>query len=97
MFKVKAVRPEWVTLIASAFFLAGFNSVLWQHLFEITAADEELDVVIAQLVVGWVGLQGLRHARQQLLKTAQKALGNDGVVTEKERQSEPPVSATSSP
>ncbi|POA17415.1 phosphoethanolamine transferase [Pseudomonas sp. FW300-N1A1] len=41
MFKVKAVRPEWVTLIASAFFLAGFNSVLWQHLFQITANDAQ--------------------------------------------------------
>ncbi|WP_454875931.1 phosphoethanolamine transferase [Pseudomonas farris] len=39
MLKFKTVRPEWVTLIASAFLLAGFNSVLWQHLFDITAAD----------------------------------------------------------
>ena len=39
MFKIKAVRPEWVTLIASAFLLFGFNFVLWQHLFEITASD----------------------------------------------------------
>ncbi|MBN3864201.1 phosphoethanolamine--lipid A transferase [Pseudomonas frederiksbergensis] len=39
MLKFKTVRPEWVTLVASAFLLAGFNSVLWQHLFDITAAD----------------------------------------------------------
>lgn len=39
MLKLKAVRPEWVTLCASAFFLAGFNFVLWQHLFAITSAD----------------------------------------------------------
>jgi lipid A ethanolaminephosphotransferase len=39
MLKLKAMRPEWVTLIASAFLLIGFNFVLWQHLFEITAAD----------------------------------------------------------
>ncbi|WP_460367663.1 phosphoethanolamine transferase [Pseudomonas sp. Tul1A2] len=39
MFKLKAVRPEWLTLIASAFLLLGCNVVLWQHLFEITAAD----------------------------------------------------------
>lgn len=39
MLKLKAVRPEWVTLIASAFLLLGFNFVLWQHLFEITAGD----------------------------------------------------------
>jgi len=38
MLKLKAVRPEWVTLIASAFLLTGFNVVLWQHLFDITAA-----------------------------------------------------------
>jgi lipid A ethanolaminephosphotransferase len=39
MFKIKAVRPEWVTLIASAFLLVGFNFLLWQHLFEITTSD----------------------------------------------------------
>jgi lipid A ethanolaminephosphotransferase len=39
MLKIKAVRPEWVTLIASAFLLTCFNFVLWKHLFEITAAD----------------------------------------------------------
>jgi lipid A ethanolaminephosphotransferase len=39
MLKLKAVRPEWVTLIASAFLLTGFNAVLWQHLLDITAAD----------------------------------------------------------
>ena len=39
MLKLNAVRPEWVTLCASAFFLAGFNFVLWQHLFAITSTD----------------------------------------------------------
>jgi lipid A ethanolaminephosphotransferase len=39
MLKIKAVRPEWVTLIASAFLLTGCNLVLWQHLFEITSSD----------------------------------------------------------
>jgi lipid A ethanolaminephosphotransferase len=39
MLKLKPVRPEWVTLIASAFLLTGFNSVLWQHLFDITDLD----------------------------------------------------------
>lgn len=39
MLKLKAVRPEWVTLFASAFLLTGFNFVLWQHLFDITTAD----------------------------------------------------------
>jgi len=41
MLKLKAVRPEWVTLIASAFLLIGCNVVLWQHLFEVTAADSK--------------------------------------------------------
>ncbi|WP_339453427.1 phosphoethanolamine transferase [Pseudomonas sp. EA_5y_Pfl2_R50] len=39
MLKLKAVRPEWVTLFASAFLLFGFNFALWQHLLEITSAD----------------------------------------------------------
>lgn len=39
MLKLKAVRPEWVTLLASAFLLLGFNGVLWQHLSDITSAD----------------------------------------------------------
>ncbi|PAU62291.1 phosphoethanolamine transferase [Pseudomonas sp. PICF141] len=38
MLKLKAVRPEWVTLIVSVFLLAGFNSELWGHLFVITGA-----------------------------------------------------------
>lgn len=41
MLKFKAVRPEWVTLIASAFLLFGFNLVLWQHLFDITSSDAQ--------------------------------------------------------
>ncbi|MCE0460426.1 phosphoethanolamine transferase [Pseudomonas uvaldensis] len=39
MLPIKAVRPEWVTLIASAFLLVAFNIVLWEHLLTITAAD----------------------------------------------------------
>ena len=39
MWTIKAVRPEWVTLIASAFLLFGFNFALWQHLFDITSSD----------------------------------------------------------
>ncbi|SCZ01320.1 MULTISPECIES: phosphoethanolamine transferase [unclassified Pseudomonas] len=39
MLTIKAVRPEWVTLAASAFLLVGFNIVLWQHLLAITTAD----------------------------------------------------------
>ncbi|SQF97899.1 transmembrane sulfatase [Paucimonas lemoignei] len=36
MLNRKAVRPEVVTVLASAFLLLGFNSILWQHLFKIT-------------------------------------------------------------
>ena len=36
MFNIKAVRPEYVTAVASAFLLIGFNSILWQHLRLIT-------------------------------------------------------------
>jgi lipid A ethanolaminephosphotransferase len=39
MLTIKAVRPEWVTLGASAFLLVGFNAILWQRLLAITAAD----------------------------------------------------------
>lgn len=39
MLTIKAVRPEWVTLVASAFLVVGFNLVLWQHLSTITASD----------------------------------------------------------
>jgi lipid A ethanolaminephosphotransferase len=34
--KVKAIRPELLTLIGSAFLLLACNSVLWVHLFTIT-------------------------------------------------------------
>jgi len=36
MFKSKAVRPEVVTVLASAFLLLGFNATFWQHLLTIT-------------------------------------------------------------
>lgn len=39
MLNIKPLRPEWVTLIASAFLLLGCNFVLWQHLFSITDSD----------------------------------------------------------
>ncbi|WP_257112055.1 phosphoethanolamine transferase [Pseudomonas ficuserectae] len=35
----RAVRPEVVTLLTSAFLLLGFNINLWQHLFAITSSD----------------------------------------------------------
>ncbi|MFK0088748.1 phosphoethanolamine transferase [Pseudomonas sp. NPDC090755] len=35
MFKVKPLRTEWVTLLASLYLLIGFNSVLWNHLSEV--------------------------------------------------------------
>ncbi|WP_342653395.1 phosphoethanolamine--lipid A transferase [Pseudomonas sp. F3-2] len=39
MLKVKAVRPELVTVLASVFLLVAFNLTLWQHLFSITNFD----------------------------------------------------------
>jgi lipid A ethanolaminephosphotransferase len=36
MLNTRSVRPEVVTLIASALLLAGFNQTLWQHVYEIT-------------------------------------------------------------
>ncbi|KPX41383.1 putative Membrane protein [Pseudomonas syringae pv. helianthi] len=35
----RTVRPEVVTVLASAFLLLGFNINLWQHLFAITSPD----------------------------------------------------------
>lgn len=39
MFKLRPLRAEWVTLIASLYLLFGFNAVLWQHLFSIVPGD----------------------------------------------------------
>lgn len=39
MFKLKPLRAEWVTLIASLYLLIGFNAVLWQHVFSIVPGD----------------------------------------------------------
>lgn len=39
MLKVKPLRAEWVTLIASLYLLFGFNAVLWQHVFSIVPGD----------------------------------------------------------
>lgn len=36
MLNRKVVRPELVTVLASAFLLLGFNSILWKHLYAIT-------------------------------------------------------------
>ena len=38
MFKLRPLRPEWVTLLASVLFLALYNVPLWRHLLEITPA-----------------------------------------------------------
>ena len=46
MLIIKAVRPEWVTLVASAFLLVGFNLVLWQHLSTITASSDGHGVLL---------------------------------------------------
>lgn len=39
MFKLKPLRAEWVTLIASLYLLFGFNAVLWQHVSSIVPGD----------------------------------------------------------
>ena len=39
MLKIKAIRPELLTLLVSLFFLAAFNLALWQHLLQITNSD----------------------------------------------------------
>ncbi|MDD0972932.1 phosphoethanolamine transferase [Pseudomonas fontis] len=54
MFKVKPLRAEWVTLIASLFLLLGFNQVLWQHVFSVIPGDGQgllLRLAFALLVV----------------------------------------------
>ncbi|VVM42696.1 Phosphoethanolamine transferase EptA [Pseudomonas fluorescens] len=38
MLRIRPVRPEFVSLLASAFLLLAFNSVLWQHLGTMTQA-----------------------------------------------------------
>ena len=39
MSKIRSVRPEAVTLLASVFLLSFFNLNLWQHLIAITSSD----------------------------------------------------------
>ncbi|MFC6336477.1 phosphoethanolamine--lipid A transferase [Pseudomonas sp. CCM 7891] len=39
MLKIKPVRPEVTTALASGFLLLGFNVTLWQHLFTITGTN----------------------------------------------------------
>lgn len=39
MSKIKSLRPEWVTLLASAYLLIGFNSVLWEHVTSVLQGD----------------------------------------------------------
>lgn len=39
MLKLKPLRAEWVTLIASLYLLFGFNAVLWQHVSSIVPGE----------------------------------------------------------
>ena len=39
MLKIKSLRPESVTLLASAYLLIGFNSVLWEHIASVLQGD----------------------------------------------------------
>ncbi|WNW09986.1 phosphoethanolamine--lipid A transferase [Pseudomonas sp. DTU_2021_1001937_2_SI_NGA_ILE_001] len=55
MLKIKAVRPEVVTVLASLYLLLGFNSKLWAHVFQVTAPDHTgfvLGIVFAALI--WI-------------------------------------------
>ncbi|QCI14005.1 phosphoethanolamine--lipid A transferase [Pseudomonas putida] len=38
MHKIKSLRTEWVTLLASLYLLIGFNVFLWQHLSQVVPA-----------------------------------------------------------
>lgn len=55
MFKLKPVRPETATLLASVFLLAVFNVPLWQHLAAITGeggAGKQLALAFAIMLLG---------------------------------------------
>lgn len=72
MWTIKAVRPEWVTLIASAFLLFGFNFALWQHLFDITSSDGQgiaMRVAFALMVVCAFNIVLTLMAFRYVLKT----------------------------
>lgn len=47
MLRIKAVRAELVTVIASAFLLFGFNSVFWHHVFTIIDSNESSLLLLA--------------------------------------------------
>ncbi|WP_122666483.1 phosphoethanolamine transferase [Pseudomonas viridiflava] len=52
MFKIKPLRPEVATLLASAFLLLGFNSTMWQHLLSITDHNAMLRLAFALMLLG---------------------------------------------
>ncbi|WP_349970890.1 phosphoethanolamine--lipid A transferase [Pseudomonas caspiana] len=52
MFKIKPLRPEVATLLASAFLLLGFNSTLWQHLVSITDHNAMLRLAFGIMLFG---------------------------------------------
>ncbi len=55
MFKLKAIRPETATVLASVFLLAVFNVPLWQHLAAITGeggAGTQLALAFAIMLLG---------------------------------------------
>lgn len=52
MFKIKPLRPEVATLLASAFLLLGFNSTLWQHLVSITDHNAMLRLAFGIMLLG---------------------------------------------
>lgn len=52
MFKIKHLRPEVATALASAFLLLGFNSTLWQHLVSITDHNAMLRLAFGIMLFG---------------------------------------------
>ena len=77
MLKVKAIRPELATLLASSFLLFGFNFSLWQHLFAITNSDGKgiaMRVAFGLMVFGVFNLVLTLLAFKRVLKPVLTAL-----------------------
>lgn len=71
MTKIKPVRPETVTVLASAFLLVGFNVPLWHHLVTITGgtgAGAQLGLAFAIMLLGVFNLVLTSLAFSPILK-----------------------------
>ena len=51
MFKLHPLRPEWLTLLASALFLALYNVPLWRHLLEITPSGMTGSLLVGSFIL----------------------------------------------